>query len=107
MIRRLMGGRRRPPGTTHQEVLAMPDTDPARAVVIYWRPGCGFCSRLRRHLGGLAERATWVDIWADEEAAAFVRSVNRGNETVPTVVLDGTVHTNPAPELVLERLQQA
>lgn len=77
-----------------------------RAVVIYWRPGCGFCARLRSSLGDEGDKALWVDIWQDEEAAAFVRSVNDGNETVPTVVIDGTPHTNPAATLVKERLAE-
>jgi glutaredoxin-like protein len=88
--------------TTHQEVLAMSESE--RPVVIYWRPGCGFCARLKTTLGAEGDRAVWVNIWQDEEAAAFVRSVNDGNETVPTVVIDGTPHTNPAPALVKERL---
>lgn len=91
--------------TTHQEVLAMPEPD--RSVVIYWRPGCGFCQRLKGHLGKDGERAVWVNIWQDDEAAAYVRSVNDGNETVPTVVIDGVPHTNPQPSMVLERLTSA
>lgn len=91
-------------GPTHQEVLAMSDTDPRKGVVVYWRPGCGYCARLKSALGEHRERATWVNIWEDDEAAAFVRSVNNGNETVPTVVIDGEPHTNPAPALVKERL---
>lgn len=90
--------------TTHQEVLAMSESE--RPVVIYWRPGCGYCARLKRTLGDEGDKAVWVNIWQDEEAAAFVRSVNNGNETVPTVVLDGTPHTNPAPDVVKERLAE-
>src|SRR4051794_40246487 len=30
--------------------------------VIYWRPGCPFCVRLRATLGPAARRAHWVDI---------------------------------------------
>nr|WP_051145660.1 glutaredoxin domain-containing protein [Ornithinimicrobium pekingense] len=81
----------------------MPESE--RSVVIYWRPGCGFCQRLKGHLGAAGEQATWVNIWQDEEAAAYVREVNGGNETVPTVVIDGVPHTNPRPAKVLERLQ--
>ena len=69
---------------------------PARdTVVVYWRPGCVYCVRLRWSLGRLARRATWVDIWSDDGAAAFVRGVNDGNETVPTVVVAESVRTNP------------
>lgn len=88
--------------TTHQEVLAMSDSE--RQVVVYWRPGCGYCQRLKHALGSEGEKATWVNIWQDEDAAAYVRSVNDGDETVPTVVIDGSPHTNPRPALVKERL---
>ena len=87
----------------HQEVLAMAEED--RRVVIYWRPGCGYCARLRSTLGQAADRATWVNIWQDEDAAAFVRSVNDGNEVVPTVVIDGVALTNPPPAVVKERIE--
>lgn len=79
--------------------------DSEREVVIYWRPGCGYCLRLKSSLGDLREKALWVNIWQDDEAAAFVRSVNDGNETVPTVVIDGQPHTNPDPGTVRERLE--
>ena len=85
----------------HDEVVGDAATRP---VVIYWRPGCVFCARLRGRLGRAGRRATWVNIWQDEAGAAYVRSVNDGNETVPTVVLDGEPHTNPDPQRVLDRL---
>jgi len=92
------GGR----SVTHADVAAMPEVDVP--VVVYWRPGCPYCARLRTALGGRASRAQWVNIWQDPDAAAYVRSVNDGNETVPTVVIDGVAHTNPDPGLVRERL---
>jgi glutaredoxin len=93
-------------GTTHEEVLSMADTDPRRNVVVYWRPGCGFCAMLKARLGALREQATWVNIWEDEAGAAYVREVNGGNETVPTVVIDGIPHTNPDPAMVADRLRE-
>ncbi|MEV5398074.1 glutaredoxin domain-containing protein [Streptomyces cellulosae] len=73
--------------------------------VIYWRPGCRYCRRLRFALGRDARRAHWVDIWRDPSAAAAVRAIADGNETVPTVVLpDGRVRLNPEVEWVRERL---
>ena len=75
-----------------------------RAVVIYHRPGCSFCIRMKAMLGTVGRNAVWVDIWDDDEAAAFVRSLNDGNETVPTVVIDGKPHTNPSPSLVRKAL---
>lgn len=75
-------------------------------VVFYWRPGCGFCSMLRRGLqrAGLAFRE--VDIWEHPEAAAYVRSVARGNETVPTLDVAGVGLVNPSVGEVLEVLAQ-
>ena len=74
-------------------------------VTIYWRDGCPFCLRLRWTVRRHADRATWVDIWADPDAAAFVRTTNPGgHEIVPTVVIDGVPHTNPEPRLVAARL---
>lgn len=80
----------------------MPEAE--RRVVVYWRPGCAYCARLRAVLGRRGRRARWVNIWQDRDAAAYVRSVNDGNETVPTVVIDGVAHTNPDPGLVRKRL---
>jgi mycoredoxin len=69
-------------------------------VWIYHRPGCPFCVALRMGLGRRGAQARWIDIWQDPEAAVFVRTVNGGNETVPTVVVDGTAMTNPPPARV-------
>jgi CYTH domain-containing protein/glutaredoxin len=73
--------------------------------VVYERPGCGYCLRLEHALEDLAERVHRVDIWQDEAAAAFVRAVNAGAETVPTVVVGAEVWTNPDPARVVERLR--
>jgi mycoredoxin len=89
-------------GTRHRDVVAHPESHP---VVIYWRPGCVYCLRLRGVLGSDRRRATWISIWSDEEAAAFVRSINDGNETVPTVRIGEQVHTNPEPDLVRAALR--
>ncbi|MBN0042956.1 hypothetical protein JS756_02250 [Streptomyces actuosus] len=72
--------------------------------IVFWRPGCAYCLRLRIRLGRSARRVHWVDIWRDPAAAAAVRAVNDGNETVPTVVVAGRSHTNPDPEWVREQL---
>jgi glutaredoxin-like protein len=71
-------------------------------ITVYWRPGCGFCQSLLRGLerAGLAfERA---NIWDDDgSAAAYVRSVARGNETVPTVRIGQAALVNPTVREVL------
>ena len=82
-------------------------TEPVdEGLVIYWRPLCGFCQRLLEALEVAGIRATLRNIWDDPEAAAFVRSVNDGAETVPTVVVDDIVYTNPPPDQMVAHLQQ-
>lgn len=70
-------------------------------VEVYWRPGCPFCRRLLRPLrrSGLVLRE--VNIWDDPEAAARVRSVAGGNETVPTVFIGEQALVNPSMRQVL------
>jgi glutaredoxin-like protein len=65
-------------------------------VVVYVRPGCPYCMVLRLGLRRTGLEYTEVDIWKDPEAAAFVRSVADGNETVPTVVVAGRAMVNPS-----------
>jgi glutaredoxin len=72
--------------------------------VVFWRPGCTYCLRLRIRLGRSARRLHWVDIWRDPAGAAAVRAANDGNETVPTVVVSGRPHTNPDPRWVRDQL---
>ncbi|MFF6995437.1 glutaredoxin domain-containing protein [Streptomyces sp. NPDC008313] len=75
--------------------------------VVFWRPGCTYCMRLRIRLGRSARRAHWVNIWRDPAGAAEVRAANDGNETVPTVVVAGRPHTNPDPAWVREQLSRS
>lgn len=75
--------------------------------VVFWRPGCTYCLRLRVRLGRRGRQVHWVNIWRDPAGAAAVRAVNEGNETVPTVVVDGRPHVNPDPAWVREQLGAA
>jgi mycoredoxin len=76
---------------------AQPDS---AQVIVYSRPGCPFCVMLRTglRLRGVSFRE--VDIWQDPDAAAFVRSVGRGNETVPTVSVGDVSLVNPSAKQV-------
>lgn len=65
-------------------------------VVLYWRPGCGFCSNLRRQLDRAEIPHQLVNIWEVEGAAGVVRSHANGNETVPTVVIGPVGLVNPS-----------
>jgi glutaredoxin-like protein len=75
-------------------------------VVIYWRPGCTFCMLLRLRLRRTPLKRKMVNIWEDPEAAAFVRSVANGNETVPTVTVAGHAMVNPSKAELLEAVKR-
>ncbi len=74
--------------------------------VIYWRPGCPYCARLRWGLRRMKVTTEELNIWTDPAAAAFVRSVNGGDETVPTVVVAGVTLLNPTPRQVKRELER-
>ncbi|MCZ7423127.1 MULTISPECIES: glutaredoxin domain-containing protein [unclassified Micromonospora] len=69
-------------------------------ITVYSRPGCPYCYLLRRSLKRRKLAFTEVDIWADPAAAAAVRAVADGNETVPTVHVAGQWLVNPRAALV-------
>lgn len=90
--------------------MTVPDSSPtteAPLVRLYWRPGCAFCAvlrfRLHRHHLAMEE----INIWDDPAAAAFVRSVAGGNETVPTVVIGDRSLVNPSPREVIDAVTAA
>ena len=70
-------------------------------ITVYWRPGCMFCSALRRQLDRKRVPHKLVNIHKDPAAAAFVRSVANGNETVPTVAIGPVSLVNPTLDAVL------
>ena len=65
-------------------------------VILYTRPGCAYSMRLRAKLRLARIPYTPVDIWQDPDAAALVRSVNDGDELVPTVRIGDTFLSNPS-----------
>ena len=68
-----------------------PDT-----IIMFSTPWCGYCQRLKAQMTreGISYRE--VNIETDPESAAFVESVNGGNQTVPTLLFpDGTALSNP------------
>jgi mycoredoxin len=74
-------------------------------LTMYTTQWCGFCRNLKNQLARDGIEMAEVDIERDEAAAAFVMSVNGGNQTVPTVVFpDGTVLTNPSAAQVKAQL---
>ena len=71
------------------------------AIQFFTRPGCGISASLARRLKRRGFTLEFHDIWSDASAAAFVRSVARGNETVPTLVIGTTVLVAPGVRQVV------
>ncbi|MFC9506222.1 glutaredoxin domain-containing protein [Streptomyces sp. NPDC057002] len=65
----------------------------------------GYCMRLLTQLRFTRLQYTKVNIWQDPDAAAFVRSVAEGNETVPTVTVAGRAMVNPSKRELLEAVE--
>ncbi len=90
------GGAPEPSGHGDHDV----DADTASTnteVVVYWRPGCPFCRRLLRWLDRNAATVQRRNIWEDPDAAATVRAITGGDETVPTVTVGDRHLVNPSP----------
>jgi mycoredoxin len=76
------------------------DTGTPNAVTVYTRPGCPYSFMLRRGLRRRGVAFDEVDIWQNPDAAAAVRRVADGNETVPTVHVAGRWLVNPSARAV-------
>jgi len=81
----------------------MPDTD----IVMYARPGCPFCTMLRADLAAAGLSYRERDIWQDPSAAADVRAVADGNETVPTVNIGDVWLVNPTVDEIRRAIRSA
>ncbi len=77
------------------------------AIHFYWRPGCGFCSMLRRGLDKAGIKTVDHNIWESPDDAATVRFYANGNETVPTVVIGEVGMVNPSTKQVAQYLAQS
>jgi hypothetical protein len=56
---------------------------------------------LRLGLRSARVPAEWVNIWDDQAAAARVRAITGGDETVPTVLVGATAMVNPSARQVI------
>ena len=77
------------------------------AVTMYTTPWCGYCVRLKAQLKRAGVHYAEVDIEQEPQAAQVVERVNRGNQTVPTLVFaDGSALTNPSVTEVSRKLAE-
>jgi mycoredoxin len=75
-------------------------------LTMYSTSWCGYCHRLKSQLDREGIGYQVIDIERDDDSAAFVMSVNGGNQTVPTVrFVDGSTLTNPSIVQVKKHLE--
>jgi len=80
---------------------------PEAMLVVYATTHCGDCVRARRVLDSRKMPYRWLDIDQDAQAAAYVREVNRGMESVPTIVFpDGEILVEPSAARLEAKLDQ-
>lgn len=83
-----------------------PDVTQVPAVTVYWRPHCPFCVRLRWQLRRSRLPVQEINIWKDAAAAARVREITGGDETVPTVTVGPASLVNPTRAQVLAAVRE-
>jgi len=76
-------------------------------IIIYWRPGCVFCDRLKLGLGRDRHHVSWVNIARDTEAAEYVAAHHNGDEQVPTAATGPGTLIEATPAAIRVHLQQA
>ena len=78
----------------------------SNTITMFSTTWCGYCRRLKTQLDSTGIAYREINIEQDATSAAFVESVNGGNQTVPTVLFpDGSTATNPWLAEVRERLE--
>ena len=74
-------------------------------IIVYGHPACPQVAPVLGTLKHSGVTYTYVNIWIDEAARAMVRSLNEGDETVPTLILpDGDVLSEPSFRVLEARL---
>ena len=82
------------------------NADATAVVDFYWRPGCPFCMALEFRLDRAGIGLNKINIWQDPAAAARVREITGGDETVPTLVIGGRGLVNPSVGEVRRALRE-
>ncbi|MGF1597410.1 MAG: glutaredoxin family protein [Acidimicrobiales bacterium] len=76
-------------------------------VIVYWRPGCRYCDRLKRGLGSARHDVSWVNISRDPEAAEWVAAHRDGSHSVPTAVTGAGRLIDATPSAIRAQLGAA
>ena len=76
-------------------------------VTMFSTTWCGYCRRLKSQLDREGIGYTEINIETTPGTAELVETINRGNQTVPTVVFpDGSAVTNPSLAQIKAKLAE-
>jgi thioredoxin reductase (NADPH) len=64
-------------------------------IKVYGADWCSDCVSTNNFLKSKGIEFEYIDMTDDEQAIAFVEQVNNGRRVIPTLVIDGTIYTNP------------
>ena len=79
---------------------------PNSNIIIYGTTWCWDCRRARRFLNKNQVTYEWIDIDKDQEAEAYVKRVNQGNRSVPTIIFaDDSILVEPSNDQLAEKLR--
>ncbi|MEN6434231.1 MAG: glutaredoxin domain-containing protein [Anaerolineaceae bacterium] len=77
----------------------------AKSLIVYGTQWCGDCRRTHKFLDSNKIEYTWIDIETDMKAQNFVREINQGNCSVPTIIFpDGSILVEPNDQELAEKL---
>jgi mycoredoxin len=75
------------------------------SITVYGTPWCGDCRRALRVLDQHNANYHYVNIENDDAARNYVEQVNRGYQSVPTILFpDGSVMVEPSSDALAQKL---
>ncbi len=79
--------------------------DESKGIVVYATDWCPDCSLAKRVLDQQGIAYEWIDVDKDPAASVYVKQVNRGFRSVPTIVFpDGSTLTEPSKRELTQKL---
>ncbi len=80
---------------------------PPKQITLYGRPSCPMVAPVKNVLDTVNAPYEYIDIKEDQEAAAHVREINNGYESVPTLTFpDGSTLTEPSFPALNKKLKK-
>ncbi|HTY81607.1 MAG TPA: mycoredoxin [Dehalococcoidales bacterium] len=76
-------------------------------IKMYGTKWCGDCARAKQVFARNKITYDWIDITEDESACEYVKKVNKGFQSVPTIVFpDGSVLVEPSNEALEKKIRE-